>query len=218
MPEAIPIDQLEVIGYADSLEPGMLPSIVPPVFRFRAQRDRALLPPYTLNSGFLYGASEVEYVRIQELYEADEIVLFENPFLAKAGFELWIDESTESRYETRSSARSSLQRLANQSIQLAKTAFENGNLAESERFCSSAIAADDKCLDAFVIKAAIRRRENDSAGERLMADLVSPYLNRLSFEKLVDVYAQADGQFSPTVPEAPTIPPMRAMATYRAAA
>ena len=217
MPTAIPVELLEVIGYADSRDSGMLPSIVPPVFRIREQPDRILVPPYALNAGFLCGASEIDGPEIQELHNATEVVLFNNHFPARTDFELWIDESNAYHYETRAGARSKLQQFANQSIKDAKGAFKVGHFAESERFCSSAISADDKCLDAFVIKAAIRHREEDEDGERLMARLISPYLDELSFARLVDDYSPGN-QVGLAAHRGPRVPPMRAIATYRAAA
>ena len=96
-------------------------------------------------------------------------------------------------------------------IQALKAAFEIGHLGESERLCSSAISADDKCLDAFVIKAAIRRREDDEGGERLMARLVSPYLDETSFARLVDDYS-AGTQVNTAARKGPMVPPWRGMA------
>ena len=189
MPAAIPLEQLEVIGYADALDTGMFPSIVPPVFRFTQEPERSLVPPYSLNGGFVCGASEIGLSEIRELRDAAEIVLFENPFPARNDFELWTDESGACHYETRISTRDHLRKLSDQSIHQAKIAFRGGEIAEAERFCSAAISADDKCVEAFVIKAAIRRRQNDADGERLMAKLVSPYLNERLFGMLVASYS-----------------------------
>lgn len=211
MPAAIPLEQLEVIGYADALDPGMFPSIVPPVFRFRQEPERLLVPPYSLNGGFVCGASEIGLSEIRELRDAAEMVLFETPFPVRNDFELWIDESAISHYQTRISARSHLRKFSDHSIHQAKIAFSHGGIAEAERFCSAAISADDKCVEAFVIKAAIRRRQNDADGERLMAKLVSPYLDLLSFGMLVDGYSAPQ----PTVIETQPVPPMRWMATYK---
>jgi hypothetical protein len=215
MPSAILVEQLEVIGYADPRQSGMLPSIVPPIFRFREQPGRILVPPFSLSAGFLCGASEVDHLEIQELRDAGDVVLFGDQFGAETDYELWIDESHIHHYEARTTARRHLQNVAVQSIQQAKAAFRDGRLAESERFCSAAISADDKFIDAFVLKAAIRRRQQDLEGAWLMARLISPYLNELSFERLVDGYT-ASNQTSRTTPEVPLRSPMRDVATYAA--
>jgi hypothetical protein len=213
---AIPVEQLEVIGYADTLDAGMLPSVVPPVFMVRGEPDRILVPPYTQNAGFLWGASEIDFSEIQELRDAGDVVLFENYRPAQIDFELWMDEGNSPHYETRTSARNNLTQLAEQSIQRAKAAFKMGNLAESERFCSSAMSADDKCLEASVIMAAILRRQGDVDGERLIARLVSPILQESSFAGLVDRYFLPN-PVSPAAQMGPRVPPMQAVATYRAA-
>ena len=216
MQQAIPVDQLEVIGYADVLDQGMLPSIVPPIFRVQGQPERSIVPPFSLNAGFVCGGSEIHSAELEGLRGTGEVVLFNNPFPAKADFELWVDESGQYRYETRILSRANLRRIARESVQRAGTAFGEGRRAEAERYCSSAISADEKSLEAYVIKAAIRVRENDEAGERLMADLVSSYLDRSSFTNLVDTWLSMRPVAAPGLQ--PKKPPMRDIAILKAAA
>ena len=61
------VEDLEIVGYADVLDETMLPSVVPPVFRIKAEPQRAFLPPYSLNAGFLCNATEVPPVSYTHL-------------------------------------------------------------------------------------------------------------------------------------------------------
>jgi hypothetical protein len=204
MSAAIPIEQLEVIGYAESLGPAMVPSIVPPVFRFRSHPDRALLPPFSLSGGFVCGATVVSDAEIRELRDAGELFLFESSYAARPDFELWIDERFRDHYDSRASVRRILQDFARQSITQAKTALADGDTAGAERLCSMAISADERCIDAFVLKAAIRRKEGNADGERLMARLVLAYLDPASFRRLVDGCLIRQPEARPPVVASPT--------------
>jgi hypothetical protein len=87
------LDDLEIVGYADVLKETVLPSVVPPVFRLKADSQRVFLPPYSFNAGFLCNATEVLQPELEELRDSREITLFDNAFPARAGFELWVDQS-----------------------------------------------------------------------------------------------------------------------------
>jgi hypothetical protein len=217
MSTPIPVERLDVIGYADPRSSGMLPCIVPPVFKLRDDPERILVPPYALNGGFACRASEIDSSKMQELLDQGELVLLDNPRPARMDFELWIDESNASHYQPRTEARNSLQQLAEQSVQHAAVAFQSGHLEDAERFCSSAISANDKYVEAFVLKAAIRRREGDLEGAWLMAKLVSPYLDESSFATLVSGHSPQN-EVNPTPPDGARVPWMRDMATQRAVA
>jgi hypothetical protein len=46
MKSPVPVDCLEIVGYANVLLDTMLPSVVPPVFRRKGGADEAFVPPY----------------------------------------------------------------------------------------------------------------------------------------------------------------------------
>ena len=115
---AIPrrVEDLDIIGFADSLDESMLPSIVPPVFRVRSKPNLHLLPPYFLNSGFLYNSIEVDEQEIRELKNDEEITVFDQPFPAQVGFQLFIDQAFQPQYKLREVAGSSKQRASCHSL------------------------------------------------------------------------------------------------------
>jgi hypothetical protein len=93
------IDDLEVVGYANALKESMLPSVVPPVFRLKIDCNRTFVPPYSFNAGLLYNSTELPQTELRDRSEAGEITLFAEPFPARTGFELWIDQSFHENYE-----------------------------------------------------------------------------------------------------------------------
>ena len=207
------LDDLEIVGYADVLKETMLPSVVPPVFRLKADAQRTLLPPYHLNAGFLYNATEVPRSELEELSGSREITLFDDAFPAHAGFELWVDESFQCHYQPLDVAEQELRRIADEAIQGAADALRRDKLPQAERLSGVAISADDRRVEPLAIKAAIRRIQNNKTGEQLMAELAAPVLEERLFTLLVNVYYASWQQSAPTAPNSsPPRRPMRGVA------
>ena len=216
MPPPISVEQLEVIGYADSLASVMVPSVVPPVFRFRDDPDRVLVPPFTLHGGFLCGASEITDAEARQLGHKGEMVLFLDPFPASSDFELWISQAGPC-YESRTTAKKRLMKLAQQFVAQAEIAFRIGDTEGAEQLCSAAVSADDRSREAFAIKAAIRRQQADAEGERLMAELAGASPQQDWFRVLVDHYA-SQSEIGRVPPHSQTsLTSMRGLAAYRTA-
>ncbi len=207
MQRAWNLEELEIVGYANVLKQTMLPSVVPPVFRFKTDASRALVPPYSLNAGFLCNATEVPQAELEDLSAAREITLFDALFPARAGFELWVDQSFQWHYQPLEEVNRTLSGIAAAEIENAEQALRNGDLKQAERRSGVAISADDKRLEPLAIKAAIRRMRGNQPGERLMARLAAPVVSEGQFTSLVDDYCRC----------ASRRPPMRGMAARRAA-
>jgi hypothetical protein len=193
------VDDLEIVGYANVLKETMLPSVVPPVFRLKADAQRALLPPYSFNAGFLCNATEVPRTELEELRHSRKITLFDVAFPARADFELWIDQSLHQHYEPTDEVKRKLSRIADEAIESAASALRNSDLPEAERLSGVAISADDQRVEPLAIKAAIRRIQGNDGGEHLMAKLAERALNQELFKVLVDRY------FRSTPPPAPVL-------------
>ncbi|MDP3000886.1 MAG: hypothetical protein Q8N47_25610 [Bryobacterales bacterium] len=209
------MNDLEIIGYAEVLRETMLPSVVPPVFRLKADHQRALLPPYSFNAGFVCNATEVPAQELDALRDAHEITLFDDALPAQPGYELWVDQGFAYHYERRDQADANLGRIAAASIGQAEAALKAWNLEEAERLAGVAISADDRRVEPLAIKAAIRRREGNATGESLMADLAAPVLAERLFSLLVDGYYRAVGRVAQDVPVRRLHSPMWRMAEQR---
>src|ERR1035437_10109110 len=209
------LDDLEIVGYADVLKETMLPSVMPPVFRLKADAQWALLPPYHLNAGFLYNATEIPRSELEELSGSRETPLFDDAFPAHAGFELWVDESFQWHYQPLYEAEQELRRIADKAIQSAEDALRIDDLRQAERLSGVAISADDRRVQPLAIKAAIRRIQKNKTGERLMAELAAPALEERLFNLLVDDYCASRQQPTPAVPDSSPRRPMSNVACIR---
>jgi hypothetical protein len=209
------LDDLEIVGYADVLKETMLPSVVPPVFRLKADAQRTLLPPYSFNAGFLYNATEIPRSELEELSGSREITLFDDAFPAHAGFELWVDESFQWHYQPLHEAKQELRRIAEKAIQSAEGALRRDDLRQAERLSGVAISADDRRVQPLAIKAAIRRIQKNKTGEQLMAELAAPVLGERLFNLLVDDYYASWQQPAPAVPDSSPRRPMSNVACIR---
>src|ERR1035437_332313 len=202
------LDQLEIVGYEDVLKETMLPSVVPPVFRLKADAPRTLVPPYFFNAGCLYNATEIPRSELEELGGSREITLFDDSFPAHAGFELWVDQSFQWHYQPLDEAKQELRRIADRAIQIAEDALRKGDLRQAERLSGVAISADDRRVEPLAIKAAIRRIDKNKTGEQLMAELAAPVLEERLFNLLVDHYCASRQQPTPAVPDSSPRRPM----------
>lgn len=203
------VEDLEIVGYADVLDETMLPSVVPPVFRIKAEPHRAFLPPYSLNAGFLCNATEVPVSELEELRDSREITLFDEEFPARRDFELWIDRSFQWHYQPLDEAERNLSHIAADEIRRAEDAFREGDLSQAERCSGVAISADDRRVEPLAIKAAICRMRSDNSGERLMARLAAPVLEERLFNLLVDDYFTSRRHRASAAPDSG--PPRRPM-------
>jgi hypothetical protein len=209
------LDDLEIVGYADVLKGTVLPSVVPPVFRLKADSQRAFLPPYSFNAGFLYNATEVLQPELEELRDAREITLFDDVFPAHAGFELWVDQSFQWHYQPWGEAEQELRRIADEAIRNAEDALRKGDLQKAERLSGVAISADDRRVEPLAIKAAICRLNGNQAGEQLMAELAAPALKGKPFNGLVGDYCASRQQPAPAVAAPSPRRPMSNVACIR---
>ncbi len=185
MTAAQKLSDLEVIGYANVLKESMLPSIVAPIFRNRADPGAILLPPFSLGQGLVWNATESDAEDVRRLEASQEVTLLPNPFPALPEHELWVDQNWQVCYEPRTKVHEHLSSIARDHIQKAREAFAEGKLDEADRLSGTALAADDRIVDSLVIKAAICRCRNQKAQERVMARLASPKLTDDSFHHLV---------------------------------
>lgn len=227
MPLPVTIQELEIIGYATVLKETMLPSVVAPVFRLRTDPNIAFVPPYLLNQGYLCNATRVSAAELGTLADKVEITLFPGqPLRAQQGHELWIDQAGAAHYEPQSDAHAALLETARREIAGAEMALTQGKTEEAEKCCNIALCADDRLIEPLAIKAAIRRQQGDSTGERLIAKLALPRMTPGAFCALVDFYSPVQPTACQTpratttcfLPDLFCIRPMRGMAAVRAVA
>jgi hypothetical protein len=190
MADSIPVTDLEIVGYATALKESMLPSIVPPVFRLKSNANLIRLPPYIINNGILCNSTEVAASELKALENAQEVTLFEHPFAARCGYDLLVTNDFRWSYLSRKEARDSLNKIASEHVERAKSALAERNLTAAEKSASIAISANDRLVEPLAVKAAIRRLKGDKSGYRLMKRLAEDLISASGFDELIEAVAR----------------------------
>ena len=188
MCEPMPINALEIIGYANRLTESMWPAVVTPIFRMKSDHARVFFPPYVIQEGFVCSATEKSVAEFKHLDEDGEVTLLEPSLEARRDHELWIAEDGTHLYEPISGAQAKLREIAGKNIAAAVEALQNGDDAGAKKFCRTALCADDRLIEPLAISAAIARRQNDKGTEHLMAKLAAKRTTPSGFEIMVKGY------------------------------
>ena len=191
MNHVTPLKQLEIVGYADVLDEGYWPTVVPPVFRNKRDKERVLAPPFHLHGDAVYGGIWDTWERWNELVARNEMTAFETLVQAKSDYELWIGPDGSPRYEPRRKARKQLQDLSNHYVEQAREALQERRFHDVERLTQQAINANDGQTDALAIAATAYKAQGNFNAFNLMEHLAEPFCRRQSFEQMVEYYAKS---------------------------
>jgi len=190
MSDPVPFLALEIIGYANRLEASMLPAVVPPVFRWKGDLERVLLPPFVIRDGYVFGGTESNGAALQAFNHAGEVTLFDEPLEVRLDFELWIDLDTTVHYEAISDASAHLQGIASEHISIAEEALLEGDFTKAEECCRIALNADDRVIDSLAISAAIAQRDKRNGDAKLMEKMALGHVTARGFEFMVAGYSE----------------------------
>ena len=178
---------LEIIGYADDRDQNMLPAIVPPVFRSISKPDIVLVPPFAIRFDVVERATQLPFTEAESLRDRQELTFFPgSPLSAEPDHQLWLRRNGQIVYQPALEARRELDQLGKLATERAKAALAAGDMATAQDAASEAILSNDRCVTAFVIKAAIRRKLGKPAAVKLMAELASHLLDADEFYTLVE--------------------------------
>ena len=151
----IPLDQLEIIGYADVLPEGKGPAVVPPVFRDRQDGTRCYLPPFQVAGRWLLDPQLVAFAEVQDLAQAQRLTLatdFQPP--AQPDWQLWVGLDGTLHYDPLTDAKQHLRNLHHEHLEAATAALSKGKLEAAEEHAGIALAADDSALEPDALLAA----------------------------------------------------------------
>lgn len=95
--------------------------------------------------------------------------------------------------------------IATRHLELAQAALRSRNLEDAERFAGIAFCADHRKVSPLVIKAAVRRLQQNRAGEQLMASIASRWITGPDFTALVDSHCQEACGAPPPSPKRPSL-------------
>ena len=183
---------LEVIGYADALSREDAPAIVPPVFRFRDQKDRCLLPPFQIADDWVVNPKEVSMDQARDLADEERITLpraCRHP--ARANWTLWLNERGALRYEPTPDAERTLEEIYQRHLAAATTALTRGKIDTAEQHAETALAANEDAHDPYAILAVCHGMIGEENEMMLMREVcLESGASERSFVALVAAYSE----------------------------
>jgi hypothetical protein len=162
------IDRLDVIAFANRLDPAMLPTVVAPVFRDRERPDQAIFPPFRFDAGNVVGGTTAPAEEIADLEGQGKATLLKEPIPARRGFELWVDEGMNPHYEPAKEVGQKLREIALAAARQARQALVERRLEDAERLLARALSADDRPPDVLALAAALGSVQDNQARIVLM--------------------------------------------------
>jgi len=159
------LDSLDIAGYAESLDSTLVPHVVPPIYRLRDDPDKLLFPPFHLAGRQVIGAAVGTQAQMDQFVSEGRATRLDQPIAALADHELWIDQEMQPRYESFDVAKKTLRAIAEDKATQATRLLLQGDHQKAEEAANTALGADDRLIDPFVIKAAIalQRGEKEDA-------------------------------------------------------
>ncbi len=191
MSEPIALADLQVIGYADVLPDELLPRAVPPVYGLRREPGVVILPPYRLAGSILTDAFTTDGDEFERTIARGEATALP-PFNAAPERILWIDAQGRPHYDRESVAVETLRREARRCIKDACAMLlqdDQESLGRALSLADSAMAADESCLDALLVKAFVFEEREDALTDELaqVAAVVNPdYPFKARLDEFID--------------------------------
>jgi hypothetical protein len=158
----IPVKNLEVVAYANRLEPGALPCKVPPIFRFVGDLARLVFPPFKLIDDQIVGGAIGNKETLSTLIDQGNATLLEKPFPALPSHVLWIEDGVTSHYDPATDHLRKWQRQSTECYSQAKSLILEGKFDNSLQFARKAFALNERRWEALALQAAIARAQNNS--------------------------------------------------------
>ena len=155
------LQDLEVVGIADTLGRAVQPRLLPPVYRTK-DGATVLYPPYSFVPGGIVPSMEcpaddfAERVRLEQMTE-----LPAQP--ARERWLLWVDDRQKVRYQSNYTVQTAFDKLFALHLSTARAAIEklNPDLDTAYRHAAIAHAVVPDHLDPLVIRGAIQKYRGD---------------------------------------------------------
>jgi len=156
------LDGLNIIGYAESLGT-LVPHIVPPIYQLRDDPEKLLFPPFRLAGAEVMGGSIGTQAQMDQFVSEGKCTRIDKPIPARPDHELWIDQNMQPQYDPFMKAETKLRRIAEDEAKRARRLLVQGDIEQAKQAANTAMAADDRLVDPFVVKAAIAIRRGAKA-------------------------------------------------------
>lgn len=203
-----PIQDLEIVGYANTLAPEQTPTVVAPVYRAADGSGGLLFPPFDHYDAFVVGGTAGTEDDLDSLVSRGKATRLALPIPARSDHELWIDHDLHPHYGNGEEVEDHLRRVATSAIEAAEAALRSRDLAAADAACTEALAADDGQIAPLAIKAAIRGLQGQFRHASLFRDLAARFCNASDFDALVHRYRSlaSSGKLDGIAAEHPVLP------------
>ena len=94
------VTDLEIIGYANSLDESLVPRVVAPIFRYRDDVETLLFPPFRIPEDHVLGGTIGHIAEMQGLIDSGQATKIDTPIPAQLSQSLWINSEMEPVYAT----------------------------------------------------------------------------------------------------------------------
>ena len=153
-PHVIPLERLEIVGYADAFDALTVPRRVPPVFRFTDQKESCVFPPYRLVGRWVLDGAVAPMTDFEEMVARRRATLLSTPLKAEPDAVLWIDEGLNTHYGPQDRENDTLRSEALLQVKLAEVKYRQGDYSTALKHARWASAAAEDSLYAILVEAA----------------------------------------------------------------
>lgn len=167
---SIELSCLYVIGYADRISEETAPAVVPPIFASRDDSDLVIMPPLTLTDVTVSYQVPGTIGDLERAIRLGKATKLSEPFEAKSHHVLWLDSQATPRYQPVAEVQEILRKLARDELGAARQAISLDDLNLASKHTGTAIAADDRYLQAYEMKAAILRAQDEEGLVPILAE------------------------------------------------
>lgn len=163
-PRITPVEQLQVIGYADAFDATTVPRRVAPIFAFRANAQHCLFPPFRIAGPYVCGGTVAPATDFQQMLAEHRATKLQTPLAAQPSGLLWVNDRLAVHYGPYDVENKSLRARADERIEDAKANLKKQALDAALRDVRWASAANEDSLHAIALEAVILRGIAESQG------------------------------------------------------
>jgi hypothetical protein len=151
------LTDLEIIGFACTLEAPALPRLLAPVFRNRVSPEVVLLPPFTLQNNEIWNLTQTNPAEFDALVAQRKLTPLSAPIPAKVNHDLWVNPEGSVAYESKAYVKRAFTRLFEKHLALAEQKLIAKDYEVARHHADIARAVNPSRVDPLVIRAAAER-------------------------------------------------------------
>lgn len=188
---------LDIIGFASTLETPVLPRILAPVFQTRENDTMVLMPPFSIVGDEVFKAAPVTLNEFDDLVRRGQVTRLEKPIPGGVGHDLWVSEKGIVAYELKSKVKEAFASIFEQHLLDAERALTSGDYDAAAEHAGVARAVNPTHIDPLVIRATAERLGDQLSRFTFTRHLAADYLSPGEFDRLVDARMGDNGEFQP---------------------